>query len=867
MEKGFGAAEGCMSPLTLDSHSPMAVHDDTVGAIVPNPSLFALHIKVINAMDGLQHDLDLSARASIHSLRQALVLKTGVPVDDQILLHGPPYARLDPKKSIESYNLPNASTSIFLYDRRILSLDKPPAPRIVLQPQNVHAPAALPSSPFNHSKLLQETSSPLLRALFDYESQFQQQVLMAEAVESTAIARLAATEACVEQLEHQSRAIQAALSNLDTHHVAMQARFTPFWSDFQHTSADHTQLLENFDTYVNRLQTIPLHPALATATRSTLLDCIPLDRERDWFVSCQQSQKSIQSKMEGLATTYRSVSDAITLHSSNTLNGHASVAVPLDGLRRKIDECAANIASISSMRQSLRQNYDAVVKRVADTTQQTLDEVNSMPATTSMNTSFMFGSTHILEACRGLDELFRQQADVLPSMQRLDDDVKIAMNSVAKIKEEFFSVVCAKLKLVSELQSSIVEFETHLGILKDALAYQKLQFAELKHIELLPHAYEACVAEIKRRRQYGRIFQLRINEMGQAMVAMREAEIAKREAFLRDHGQHLPRDFAPGLTEKPSHCIVSMRPFDTNLPGIEEDNVEDPPNELQLLKQRCHALERQVETLQQELDDQHKASCHCDDSYSNSSSLSASVETGPVGPKFPLVLALAATAGHSGTMNNSSEMLKENDTVRRLKDAVYEKDSKIGHLEDANSTLHDTVRSLQFSMGMQRNWLKKVVSVLNVENVELDSAEGLHECLMHIEDKWKDCTAAAVAPPLAATAPAAPDVSVSSDADASSKIAFRSFSYNDLALFLPTFAPTDVNAPKIYLAFHLGCPNRFLSDESITTYYQMNTRYPEYILGRIVFIDERVASERDNPYRLIAGTTFFVLTVTFLVDF
>ncbi|RHY27086.1 hypothetical protein DYB32_007061 [Aphanomyces invadans] len=454
------------------------------------------------------------------------------------------------------------------------------------------------------------------------------------------------------------------------------------------------------------------------------------------------------------------------------------------------------------MRQSLRQNYDAVVKRVADTTQQTLDEVNSMPATTSMNTSFMFGSTHILEACRGLDELFRQQADVLPSMQRLDDDVKIAMNSVAKIKEEFFSVVCAKLKLVSELQSSIVEFETHLGILKDALAYQKLQFAELKHIELLP-----------------------------------------------------------------------------------QDNVEDPPNELQLLKQRCHALERQVETLQQELDDQHKASCHCDDSYSNSSrymelhgwsrvsciedgsSLSASVETGPVGPKFPLVLALAATAGHSGTMNNSSEMLKENDTVRRLKDAVYEKDSKIGHLEDANSTLHDTVRSLQFSMGMQRNWLKKVVSVLNVENVDLDSAEGLHECLMHIEDKWKECTAAAVAPPLAATAPAAPDVSVSSDADASSKIAFRSFSYNDLALFLPTFAPTDVNAPKIYLAFHLGCPNRFLSDESITTYYQMNTRYPEYILGRIVFIDERVASERDNPYRLIAGTTFFVLTVTFLVDF
>ncbi|RHY60627.1 hypothetical protein DYB34_009395, partial [Aphanomyces astaci] len=429
------------------------------------------------------------------------------------------------------------------------------------------------------------------------------QLLMAEAVESTAKARLAATEACLEQLDAQTRGIQAALSNLDAHHTYCLLAVLLIFIRHAHAQSDHSTLLEHFDTYVHRLGLIPLHPALASDTRLTLLDCIPLDRERDWLVSCKQSQASLEAKMDGLAASFRTLSDAITEQSS------AVVSVAPSSWRHTVDEFAAKVAAISSMRDALRQNYDAVSKRVADSTQQTMDEAAATAATASMNMRFMFGSTHILEACRGLDDLFRQQADVLPNMQNADDQLKTIMNSVADAKAEAYGVVCTNLKRVSELQCNIVAFETHLGMLKDALAYQKRQFAELKHVQLLPQAYDACVVEIKRRRQYGRLFQARINEMGEAMVGMRDAEIAKREAFLREHGQHLPRDLAPGLTEKPSHCI--------NLPAIEEDAIDDPPNELQVLKQRCQALERQVETLQVELDEQHKASCHCDDSYSN----------------------------------------------------------------------------------------------------------------------------------------------------------------------------------------------------------------------------------------------------------
>lgn len=96
------------------------------------------------------------------------------------------------------------------------------------------------------------------------------------------------------------------------------------------------------------------------------------------------------------------------------------------------------------------------------------------------------------------------------------------------------------------------------------------------------------------------------------------------------------------------------------------------------------------------------------------------------------------------------------------------------------------------------------------------------------------------------------------------KIAFRRFDVNDLALFLPTAAPgTD---GRVYLAFHLGCPHRYLSEESISSFQEGETRYRDYILGKIVYIDEHVADEEFNPFNLSFGTTFYVLTVAKLTE-
>lgn len=45
-------------------------------------------------------------RLVVEELREELVKFSAVPIADQILLSGPPFARLDPRRSIAHYGLP-----------------------------------------------------------------------------------------------------------------------------------------------------------------------------------------------------------------------------------------------------------------------------------------------------------------------------------------------------------------------------------------------------------------------------------------------------------------------------------------------------------------------------------------------------------------------------------------------------------------------------------------------------------------------------------------------------------------------------------------------------------------------------------------
>lgn len=106
----------------------------------------------------------------------------------------------------------------------------------------------------------------------------------------------------------------------------------------------------------------------------------------------------------------------------------------------------------------------------------------------------------------------------------------------------------------------------------------------------------------------------------------------------------------------------------------------------------------------------------------------------------------------------------------------------------------------------------------------------------------------------------------------------HSFDVNDIALFFPT---TPNKESTKYTAFHIGCPNHFLSEESVTPFLGPDNRYfkfifshrnivvhssPDFIVGKILFVDREVASQGNNPYHLKVGTPFYMILVTRITE-
>jgi hypothetical protein len=310
---------------------------------------------------------------------------------------------------------------VFLYDRRLLTLEAPPAPATQLTPAHFESmllfyaccadrPAShgliheltgligwraarlVPSQPAGSSegsRMLSESSSPLLRALAEYESHFQLQVSQSEALEHGSKTNIDACEQCARELHVQANAIGAAISNLDLFKASMMKHFAPFWEDFEASSKRHSRLLNGFDEYLSRLSTVKLHPVLATPERQTLYDCIPVDKEREWAAQCQQSHEHVRTQVLRL----QEVHDLLSAQ-DQTLKEYADAKELLAEMKR----FSSQQAEISA---KLKENLAFVTRSIADTSSKV--NVGSM----------MLASTNALEVCRGIDVLYQKQQNMV----------------------------------------------------------------------------------------------------------------------------------------------------------------------------------------------------------------------------------------------------------------------------------------------------------------------------------------------------------------------------------------------------------------------------------------------------------------------
>lgn len=162
----------------------------------------------------------------------------------------------------------------------------------------------------------------------------------------------------------------------------------------------------------------------------------------------------------------------------------------------------------------------------------------------------------------------------LAMLATTDAKLRALQEQLLDARQTVTSAVIARLRVVSGLQSRIRELNARVVDHKEALTSQANAVAELVHVEAMPAAYKACLQEVVRRRTFEKLYVAEVEAAADKLSRLRASETYAREAFLRRHGRHLPKNLVRGLNDRPPHVDILTRPFDTALPAIDAASIE-----------------------------------------------------------------------------------------------------------------------------------------------------------------------------------------------------------------------------------------------------------------------------------------------------
>ena len=763
------------------------------------------------------------------------------------------------------------SRRIFLFSKRSLTENSPEAPPCRLEPMDLTlptepdpSPVAFPwAQPAAGSSALSaspsaSTASPLHHALEVYERRFMLNLCCGRALADGADVRLASMRGCVSEMIVMARALRAAVSNLSDHRNGASRTRAEFVSVFQTATAEHAAVLQRFESRLASLATVSLHPALASTARAsgrvmeTLLDTVPVDRERAWMQRCQTSHQRLAGLFAELEGEFGQLGTAAEWE--ETAREDSSAEEDIERLFGEVESGTVDICDKQAQRlNQLTSEHGEVVRVVM----RVVSEDDEAEAEAEAGTSGG-GSQDAQAAFSTLEKLSKGSVDVLPSMEKDDTKLRELMLRVADGKTGVMRRMKQRLREVSAAQSAIQRVISSVGVLRDALAQQSEDMAHLDHISELPAAYRDFLSEIKRRRAYGEAVTSTSEAMMQRLASMRADEVKAREGFLRGSGRHLMpaffEIFVPTLATPPplfTPQLPSLVELDT-LPdvgaSIGGDSQKRPggggsSSDIDLPVDRQISADNQgvssASTLtdsvpqQQEEKSNETAAAARGDDFDGQEPLIVCAD----GNSNDIIL---DTAGHDTAADAVRKTLAyENYVLRQAIEKMGGKTPK-SYIEEAQQQ--------QQQQQQQQKGNAPVDTSQAAHNDEFTAVKAeLEEIRSELEkEKAKNKLNAKKAD------------ATKSGTQSCDKISHSSFQVGDVGLFMPTGRGS--GGKRTYLAFHTNCPHRYLSTDSIEG-------NPDYVLGRIVYQEELVAGDigtDSNPYGLHPGTKFFVLTVEVL---
>ncbi len=655
-------------------------------------------------------------------------------------------------------------------------------------------------------------TQPLHQALSAYERQFMLYLSQGRVLADAADLRLQACRQCVQEQAVMARALRAAVSNLSDHFNGAARTRSEFTSMFQTKTSAHALLLQRFETTLNSLASIPLHPALVNIARGagrimeSLLDTVPVERERAWAQQCQTSHDRLMTLFSELDSAF---SDLGTPSSREEETRQDLLAEDrIQQLSEEVQGAVQGIRDRQAQRvEQLTADHSRVLKIILDAISAEVEEGRE---------------DEVQKAFTPLRQISNEAKDIVPNMEEDDKQMKLVTKKVADAKTEAMRRMKVRLREVSLAQSSIQRVLSSVGMLKAALTQQSDNMVHLEHVAELAPSYRDFLSELRRRRAYGQAVTANSTAMMERLATMRVDEVKAREKFLRGPGRHLMPPFfeifVPTLATPPplfTPQMPALAEMDT-LPDIGKGDVED-------------ALMH--------------AATDVGGGVSSASSLTA--ESHQVQQSEGAIATTEDAMRSTFAHNQQQEQLIVSADENSGNDDVI--------MDPAAGTDDAERKTLAYENAILRQSLERLGG--KPPKVYIDDARAKEAASIEMTALRKELELAK------AKVKSAEDELVKFKKDEgklSDKISHSSFEIGDVGLFMPTGRGS--GGKRTFLAFHTNCPHRYLSIDNIKG-------NPDFVLGRIVYQEELVAGEMgtaENPYGLHVGTKFWVLTVEVL---
>ncbi|CAE7342681.1 unnamed protein product [Symbiodinium microadriaticum] len=652
----------------------------------------------------------------------------------------------------------------------------------------------------------------------------------------------------------------------------------------------HRALLDNFEKTLERLQRVPLHPALQAISQSTsgesvrctwLLDTVPVEKEN----------------MVQLQLVFDKVTKAL-----GVVEGNPAHSVNTESLAQTVVWMEGEVSAQRMNMKELRESYHAMTERISSILEKVPSGSMMDSASSHMDDVADAESTDLVKALASGSR--KQDSEVLQPMEERCARMMESKGDIERAKNRLAEEVYRVMRQVAVIQTDIqFKLKKGMDLMKKWRHGHNGYFQHLERMQSLPEAYRDFLLEVIRRNRYTADFEELIQESVEKIKRFRDLETERRAKFMATCGSNLSPfffDSVPSLIEKPPYFSATV----TERQQLPEVTLEDVAA---LQEIGIYSSDEAVVS-----------------KIRNSGSLTSSMSSGGIPPDESSAIDTGRSHEDTGSKPSAGDhdriqqLERENEQLRCLLtvqqrgvgEAVAEQTlpaSPVGIiLADLSRDLAEILRGVTtpevaahvaqselstLKVGdaseMQKSVdfrLSETIDIIERLNATIRKAQtGFDSLLTSLQlsgtedieplSSFKDVMPAVSALNSISSAPAVsssstlPIPSTASNAitHVVPKLSFLTFDVGDLALFLPT------NKPDVFLAFsHAKCPNRYLSQDSLINFKSAGKSTPGYILGKIVFIETRVASNADShsgigpessPLRLQEGTEYHLLEV------